>query len=149
MVKTLAKKGVGVWLLEGRIEDCGIENILKKVFYYSYRTTPIQADSSTTNPSGFPLGMTVVGGCLVYAFHFLIAFLFIFQKNLIFVFTKLPLYRQIPHSSCTRRLSKPFGFSARNDSCGGLSCICISFLNSFSFYFSKKSYICFYKTTPL
>ena len=81
VVKTLSKKGVGVWLVarrkgkgasqrkrnapfpsfERRLEDVSIESILKKTYIYSYRTTPVQADSSTPNPLGFPLGMTVVG----------------------------------------------------------------------------------------
>ncbi|WP_354368842.1 hypothetical protein [Peptoniphilus olsenii] len=46
---------------ERRLEDVSIESILKKTYIYSYRTTPVQADSSTPNPLGFPLGMTVVG----------------------------------------------------------------------------------------
>ena len=38
-----------------------MENIIKKSSINSCRTTPIQADSSTSNPSDFTLGMIVVG----------------------------------------------------------------------------------------
>ncbi|MET3618046.1 hypothetical protein ABID14_001681 [Peptoniphilus olsenii] len=35
--------------------------LLKRFFNYSYRAATLQVDSSTPNPSGSPLGITVVG----------------------------------------------------------------------------------------
>ena len=77
----MSKKGVGVWLVarrkgkgasqrkrnahfpsfERRIRWQYRKYLLKRFFNYSYRAATLQADSSTPNPSGSPLGITVVG----------------------------------------------------------------------------------------
>ncbi|MET3618039.1 hypothetical protein ABID14_001674 [Peptoniphilus olsenii] len=69
------KKSAKISEVEG--SACGKENLwslnkkcseisIRIVSIYFYRTAPTQADSSTSNPSGFPLGMTVVGIVSVY-----------------------------------------------------------------------------------